>query len=102
MVRGHRLHPIEDRFWINLGAFGDGNAARFPNTSLAQTPPLRIGKNLTDSFISSGCSQRKGRQKDQLAPHQRRLIVDEAAGKTDFLKLIDSACRAERAPPTTH
>ena len=90
-VRRHGHHSREYRFRINVGALGHSDRASFSKTTFPQAPPLRIGKNLANSFIRSGRAQRKRRKKDQLAPHQGWLIIDEAAGETDLLKLVDSA-----------
>src|ERR1700734_2767488 len=50
-VPRHGLYSREDRLCINLGTFRCGNGAGFPHTSLPQTEPLRVSKNLADSFI---------------------------------------------------
>jgi hypothetical protein len=78
---------------IHRPALSHRDRARLAQTPFTQTPPLRVGKNLADSFIRSGCAQRKRSQKNQLTPHQRRLIVDKLARKADLLKLIN--CRSK-------
>jgi len=92
-IRRHGTHAGEDRFKVDSCAFRHTDGARFSNTSFSQTPPLRIGKDLTDGLMSGGRAQRKRREESQLAPHQGRLVLDEAAGNTDLLKLIESNCK---------
>ena len=97
MLPGISITPAIIDVGINLGAFGDGHSACFPQTS-PPAPPLRIGKYFARGLIGSGGRQRKRREKNQLAPHQRGLVVDEAAFKPNFLKLLDACSPAGRGP----
>ena len=56
-------------------------------------PPLGVGENFAGGLVRGGGRKREGGQKYELAPHQRGLIVDEAALEADLLKDIDSAAK---------
>ena len=96
-IRRHSGYTRKDRIRVHGCTLGEGNGARFSHTSLSQTPQRWIGKNLADILIGSGGAQRERRQEYQLAPHQCGLIVDEAAGKTHLLKLIERAAKQSAA-----
>src|SRR6202451_2626572 len=96
-VRRHSSNSGKHLVWIDSRALGHGHRAGFANTSLALGTPLWIGKNLSNGFVRRGCGQSKRCQKNQLTPHQSRLVVDEAAFEANFLKLLDRA--SQPIPP---
>jgi hypothetical protein len=88
---GHAARQGQNGFGLDLRAFRDGHSARFPDARLQQSPPNRVGNNPADRSVCRRGGQRNGREKDQLAPHQGRLIIHEFTGKPELLEAIQSA-----------
>src|ERR1700685_3961328 len=84
-VSRHSHNPCENCPGINLGPLRDRNSTSLSHTRLEPNLPGWIGDNLTRASVGSRRGKRKRSKKHQLAPHQRRLIVDEAARKADSL-----------------
>ncbi len=84
-----------------FAAFGIRHRAGLADAGQSQLPPGGIGEDFARGFAGGGCRERERRQKNQLAPHERRLVLNESARETHPLQVVERGAK-QSSPGRRH